>query len=154
MVACICHLIFSATTHYFLTHYFFPKNIVLCAMPATQYFWKKIIVVASLSQHIIFEPQHIIVVEEKNKVADTSYTIWHASTCEQYAYINTLLLQWVTLTATARCPQDGATTAVFRTFNDIFVFTTVTNIFTLYSYGLLLVLCFRIYSVFTDRFYL
>jgi len=70
MVACICHLVFSATTHYFFlnivlwqvchntlffggmylppyffsatTHYFFSKNIVLCAMSTTQYFFEKI----------------------------------------------------------------------------------------------------------------
>jgi len=36
MVACICRLIFSATI------IFFSKNIVLCAMPATQYFFEKI----------------------------------------------------------------------------------------------------------------
>ena len=36
MVACICHLIFSATTHYF-----FQKNIVLRIWRITQYFLKK-----------------------------------------------------------------------------------------------------------------
>jgi len=60
MVACICHLIFSATTHYFFkkilccgkfvtTHYFLSHNtlffqhiFVVRHMSATQYFLKKI----------------------------------------------------------------------------------------------------------------
>ena len=36
MVACICHLIFLSQ------HIIFSKNIVLCAMSATQYFFEKI----------------------------------------------------------------------------------------------------------------
>ena len=52
------------------------------------------------------------------------------------------------------CPEDGATTAVFITFHNIFVFPTVTNIFTLYSYRLFLVLfsALRVFQQFTtDR---
>ena len=119
MVACICHLIFSATTHYFFkkilccgkfvtthyflshntlffqkilccapyvrntiffekimccgkfvtTHYFlsdmqhiiFSKNIVLFAMPATQYFFEKNNVLWQVCRNtLFFETQHII----------------------------------------------------------------------------------------------
>jgi len=48
------------------------------------------------------------------------------------------------------CSEDGAATAIFTTFCNIFVFAMVTNIFTLNSYRLFLVFsCFLAFSAIT-----
>jgi len=77
MVACICHLIFSATTHYFFKKYcvvaslskyiILSKNIVLCAMSTTQYFLKKQCVVTNLPEHIIFS-KNIVLTQKVMKI--------------------------------------------------------------------------------------
>jgi len=51
------------------------------------------------------------------------------------------------------CREDGATTAIFTTFNNIFVFAMVTNIVTLYSSRLFLVHCFWLFQQLLPNYY-